>query len=266
MKFRLFSDLHLEFDSPVKHWTIPRLEGDKDTVLLLAGDITANHNQWKKNPQWDYFTPWIRNACKQFKAVIYVMGNHEFYHGVIQKVKDHWKSIQYDNLYVLDDEIMFLDGVRFVGGTLWTDFGNNPISEVDAMLHMNDFKVIKTYREGMKKKININDWHAMNRSTMRVIREAMETEHDGKTVVVTHHAPSHHSVGDEYRESNNDAYCNHLDNLIAYSDFDLWVHGHVHSTNDYKIGNTRIVSNPRGYADHDLNQNFDPECVLYLPL
>lgn len=266
MKFRLLSDLHLEFEGPISHWQIPRLDTDKDTVLLLAGDITAGHNQWRNNPQWDYFTPWILNACEQFKHVIYVMGNHEYYGGVVQRVNEYWKDIQYKtpNLSVLHDEIVFIDGVRFVGGTLWTDFDNNPMSEVNAIMGMNDFNQIKTYREGMKKKINVNDWHGMNRSTMRIIREAIEADYVGQTVLVTHHAVSHQSVGDDHRAKDNNAYCNNMDNLIAHSGFDLCVHGHLHNSNDYMIGETRVVCNPRGYADipGDLNPDFDPELII----
>ena len=42
----------------------------------------------------------------------------------------------------------------------------------------------------------------------------------------------------------------------------LWLHGHVHSSFDYMIGDTRVVCNPRGYVGNEVNPNFDPELVV----
>lgn len=41
-------------------------------------------------------------------------------------------------------------------------------------------------------------------------------------------------------------YCNNLDKFIMKHQPDLWIHGHVHNSNDYMVGTTRVISNPRG--------------------
>ena len=41
----------------------------------------------------------------------------------------------------------------------------------------------------------------------------------------------------------------------------LWIHGHTHFNVDYKIGQTRVVTNQRGYVDTP-NETFDPSLVL----
>lgn len=43
---------------------------------------------------------------------------------------------------------------------------------------------------------------------------------------------------------------------------DLWVHGHMHNSVDYRVGATRVVTNPRGYAGHEINPNFNPQLVI----
>jgi predicted phosphodiesterase len=60
------------------------------------------------------------------------------------------------------------------------------------------------------------------------------------------------------------AYASHLDSLVAASHARLWTHGHLHRPADYWIGDTRIVSNPRGYPDEVKDKSFDPALVLDL--
>ena len=48
----------------------------------------------------------------------------------------------------------------------------------------------------------------------------------------------------------------------------VWVHGHLHQTYDYEVGETRIVCNPRGYAVVNSagmrveNRGFVPDLVI----
>ena len=55
--------------------------------------------------------------------VIYVPGNHEYdWHDLI-KQRGHWRAPEWpDHVQVLDDRVVEIGGVRFVGSTLWTDF------------------------------------------------------------------------------------------------------------------------------------------------
>jgi hypothetical protein len=58
------------------------------------------------------------------------------------------------------------------------------------------------------------------------------------------------------------AYASNLDDLVAASRARLWIHGHTHRAADYIIGETRVVSNPRGYADLWEETGFKPELVI----
>ena len=53
-----------------------------------------------------------------------------------------------------------------------------------------------------------------------------------------------------------------LDEIVENSGAALWLHGHTHVSQDYWIGSTRVVCNPRGYAGYELNPDFDPNLVV----
>jgi Icc-related predicted phosphoesterase len=85
---------------------------------------------------------------------------------------------------------------------------------------------------------------------------------DGITIVMTHHAPSLRSLPPGHRRDPlTPAYASDLEHLIERFRPALWVHGHVHSSSDYVIGGTRVICNPRGYADEP-NASFDPQLVI----
>jgi UDP-2,3-diacylglucosamine pyrophosphatase LpxH len=170
MIIRPMSDLHLEFDG-MYPWVMPRIEGEKDMVLVLAGDITANHNQWKDNPSLDVFSPWIKDVCARHKAVIYVSGNHENYIGDMYAVEDHWRAMSkhIENLHFLNRQSVVIDGVRILGCTLWTDL-SNPINEMIAYKGMNDFGYI--WVDGdlfTRAELAINHSHVSNYAAVGVV-------------------------------------------------------------------------------------------------
>ena len=39
--------------------------------------------------------------------------------------------------------------------------------------------------------------------------------------------------------------------ILNHPQIKLWTHGHTHDEFDYTIGSTRIVCNPRGYANYE---------------
>ena len=68
--------------------------------------------------------------------------------------------------------------------------------------------------------------------------------------MITHHAPSFKSIHPNYVDQTliNGAYSSNLEQFITNRpDINLWFHGHIHHPQDYIIGETRILANPRGY-------------------
>ncbi len=118
MRIRVVSDLHIEFGS----WAPPPVAAD---AVVLAGDIHT------KGGAVDW-------ALQHFDIpVVLVAGNHDFWGGSLGHTLDSMrKRVAGTHVHVLSDEAVVLQGVRFLGATLWTDYeltgGNEPLATWDA--------------------------------------------------------------------------------------------------------------------------------------
>lgn len=258
MKLHLMSDLHLEF-GPMD----PSYEPPADAeVILLPGDIGTG-------------VQGIRWAAQTFRLIptIYVAGNHEFYNQGRYFSKSYRKmkeAAEGTDVIVLQNESVVIAGTRFIGTTLWTDlnlWGNMPIIEIQAQGAMNDYKLImREPPEGM----NWSNKPLLPRHTiiehqiaLGFLMDELAKNHDGPTVVLTHHAPSEESCVPEFaRNPLNPCYASNLEQFVEQCGADLWVHGHIHMSKDYMIGETRIAVNTRGYVGETMNPNFDPNLIL----
>jgi len=265
MKIHILSDIHNEFSA----FEPPHPDAD---VIVLAGDIDLH----TKGVDWAIET-W-RGADA---AIIYVIGNHEFYnaelHGIRQQIKQRAAEARTSGvaIWVLDDDALeFTDPVsgnlvRFLGATLWTDyklFGND--SMVFAMKNaerwLNDHRIIRCSPHDRFPAIEAAK---LNQKSVSWLAGELAKPFDGKTIVVTHHLPSENSVAYRYKtDALSSAFASNLDHLVQKAD--LWVHGHTHDNFDYQLGKCRVVCNPRGYIrerHHGWeieNRNFIPDLVV----
>jgi Icc-related predicted phosphoesterase len=100
--------------------------------------------------------------------------------------------------------------------------------------------------------------HSRSRKFLQTVVHA---QHQGPTVVITHHAPHSRSLHPRYaKDLLSAAYVSDLEDLIVAAAPELWVHGHVHSNFDYRVGRTRVLCNPHGYGAE--NSDFDPALVV----
>lgn len=251
------SDLHLEFSCG--RLSVPKTDDDKDTILVLAGDIglaakTATYKEF------------VEDMSVQFKEVIYVMGNHEHYKGKFRTTKTKLLEAFADcpNVHILEKDVRVFDGVAFIGATLWTSMNNmDPFVMMDVKTNMNDYKTIRNGPVSMpwKCKLDPMDTVGDHLNAVHYIFEEIpkQKEAGNKVVVVTHMAPSWQSVDEKFKmDPMNGAYVSNLDYKIVDADPQLWFHGHTHVSLDYNIENTRVICNPRGYdTGTDLNPDFD---------
>jgi len=273
MRLRILSDLHIEFFP----FTIPALPGDQETVLILAGDIGVIYQQ-------DRLQTFLEAACQQFKAVIYVLGNHEYYRGQWPNARTtllQWPLPQ--NLHVLERNVVTVDGVAFVGSTLWSDFdAGDPLSMHTAQHQLSDFHYIRValapgnnHPEALadspqERQLNPSDILADHSQSVAWLDKTLGQLHrDGqKTVLVTHHGFSRRSIHEDFKDSQvNGAFVSACDFLLEKHQPVLAVHGHVHNGFDYRIGQTRVIVNPRGYTQREDTQEnpvFDPCLTIEL--
>lgn len=232
MKINFYSDLHIEWTNYIG----PKIDTSGD-VIVLAGDIGNLID-----------TNWINSLTD--KPIIYVMGNHEYYSSTYPDFKEWLKPFLNDNIHILDNESITVDGVQFHCASLWTNFRDNPVVAFEAGRYINDFRRI--YGMSPMK---------MESEHYKSVDYLSETVKVGD-VVVTHFAPCLQSVHPKYKDDSlNGYFVNDLEDFVSKLNPKLWIHGHTHSSFDYTLDcGTRVICNPRGYRDE--NPEFNPNMLI----
>lgn len=250
MKLNVLSDLHLSRGA----LEIPDNDAD---VAVLAGDIArpAQAVAW---------------ASGFAKPVLYVPGNHECYGSSVEGAVAELKRLcAGTRIRVLDQDVAIIDGVRFLGATLWTDFmlfgsGRQAAAMQEAVLRIRDFSSIRA-GDAPDAAFTPHQASALFHSQLAWLESALAEPHEGPTVVITHHAPSRRSVHPRFADSLLSAcFVSDAEHVIAASCAQLWIHGHTHDSFDYRVNRTRVICNPRGYAKDGVNENtlFDADLVV----
>jgi Icc-related predicted phosphoesterase len=261
MKIWLMSDLHLEVEyHNVNYFGVP----DDVDIALVAGDVARGGKE---------HVTWLQeNIAPHTKSgVVSVLGNHEFYRSSIESERlAAGRAAAWGDVRVLDDMSWTVDGVRFVGATLWTDYdlfnpAGDPILRDAAMYTarsgLNDHRLIRLVDSSSRPFIPAHA-REIHRRSVEYIESVLATPYDGETVVVTHHGPARGSIGERYKNDTlTAAYISDLEPLIERYQPALWYHGHVHESFDYAIGRTRVMTNPKGYRLEN-HAGFNPGLVI----
>lgn len=277
MRINLVSDLHVDI-SQNGGFTPPAVDAD---ITVVAGDAMAPGVLALQKIRDLY-----PDRCR---PLIYVAGNHDFYshhdpqrpelNTTFEQQKFAMPSIAESlGIVLLDDSVTVINGVRFVGATLWTDFSARPaympfdqaVREAASARGKNDYRFIKMSEGRSKGKLRPRDTINAHKVSRAFIERTLAKPHGGDTVVITHHAPSYRSLksGGLNFEDFDWCYASNLEHLMHGENAPtIWIHGHIHANRDYSVGNTRIVTNPRGYAlraGERENPDFDPTFVVNL--
>jgi predicted phosphodiesterase len=237
MRIQLASDLHLELIG--RSWPQERLIAaapDAD-VLVLAGDIDRGLRAVERFARWPV-------------PVLYVAGNHEFYDGQWEQLRaDLRRAAEGTAVRFLDNDAVTLGGVRFLGSTLWTDYLLSGRPQAEGMAAAEAF--LLDHRRILTRSSPFSAAQALaeHRRSREWLARALAADSATPTVVVTHHGPHPASIHERFAGSPiNGAFVSELAELVEQAD--LWLHGHVHDSFDYRVGRCRVVSNPRGYAQN----------------
>lgn len=248
MRIYPVSDLHNETEP----WAPP---GDKDGVLLVAGDIHTRHRAGE----------WLRDVAPLYKAVVAIPGNHDYWDDAAENtvlgIRETLRNVP--NAYMLERNTVVIDDTRFIGCTLWTHVPPDSLLHVQNTIR--DYERIRIAHGQTKLNVGVtNQWHVRDKEWLA---QELAQPFEGTTVVMTHHAPSAQSIDNRYKDhvanmALNHGYHTNLDDWVKNLAFDAWIHGHTHHSFDYPFGSGRLICNPRGYAPRMLNPDFNEHLVL----
>tara|TARA_Y100000310_G_scaffold226104_1_gene228197 strand:+ start:292 stop:1038 length:747 start_codon:yes stop_codon:yes gene_type:complete len=223
MKVLLLSDLHFEFHSDNGSELLNEIDQSTYDVLVLAGDIDISTRIC--------VTLERISALAYPRPVLFVAGNHEFYHASLQSVRSQIFNLTIPNFHYLQDQAITLEGQRFLGTTLW--FTDHPLNTLYEK-YLGDFRHIQDFKTTV---------YEENKEALAFLSQVQPDD-----VVITHHLPSFLSVPPQHKTSKTNRFfvCN-CEKLIQQNKPKLWLHGHTHVGCDYILGDTRVVANPYGY-------------------
>jgi predicted phosphohydrolase len=251
LRIKVESDIHIDFEG---HF--PKLD-DVD-LYILPGDVGED----------------VRGLrfCKELLIkypnlnIIHVPGNHEYYRGnkyTLEKIdailsEESFNTLRY---HYLQNSSVVLQGIKFIGATLWTDFNNmDPVDMVTAQTIMGDFKAIRTKEGGYSRLLPNKVVRLHKRSREYIFNELERSEEP--CIVVTHHKPyrsEYNDLAPAYEVDMDESFDN-CNNLPKY-----WFYGHTHKSEVYLCDRFReevtFISNCKGYP-FEKSTGFDSDFIL----
>lgn len=240
------SDIHLECSN------IDQINVEDADFLIIAGDLSA---------EYQLIDMFFQRKINKEIPIIYVLGNHEYEGKVIQKANQKIKEItkEYKNVHVLNNESVIINGVKFIGSTLWTKYetAKNPKEYEKWLIHnVCDFNSIYYTKTDKTNKLTPQYMKEMYANSLNYIKQELEKPFDGKKIVVTHFPPYEYPVENKNETS---AYWENKISEDVICKADYWIHGHWHVSYEKNIGETKLLCNPRGVSkifNINANANF----------
>jgi predicted phosphodiesterase len=250
VRLHVLSDLHLE-RSP---FSPPAVDAD---VVVLAGDIARGIDG----------VEWAREREHE-RPVLYLAGNHEFYGHSTPALIDQMRfAAEGSSVRVLENDEVVIDGVRFLGCTLWSDFDFDGPEHREISMKLCE-RVVNDYEHitfgSTQRRLTPRDTRLIHLASRRWLSARLAQPHDGPTVVLTHHAPLIRARPPlPLQRALAGAFASDVTELMGAERTGLWIYGHTHRVADLELAGTHVVSNPRGYP-HEPADGFDPACVVEL--
>ena len=277
MKVRCYSDFHLDGYAHALHqtrvydpdkaddfdpfWYPPIMPDDKDTILILAGDLWTS-TKWIEYAGYS----WIGNVAPRFKQVLVVNGNHDFWntnHAITimngaDKCNAMLQDFGYDNVLVLDMTTWEHEDYIFVGATLWTDmFKGSPSAKMNLRNVMaQDGNIAYDIQDKFFDRFTADKWCDIHKKHRQYIEHVARNNQDKKIFVITHHLPLEHVGDPNYKgDAANAYYSSDLSDVILdNTNITHWVHGHSHYQHETQFEHCLVINNALGYQGEHSEQ------------
>lgn len=232
----LASDLHHEIcgiNGPVK-------APDGAEIVVIAGDLMDMPRALETCGQ---------TADKTGLPVIFTAGNHEYYGRDYQSMTELASLYEHENVYILINKAVVINGIRFLGTPLWTNFLAFGEETQDLFMriaeqNINDFRMISQNKKRITAAVML-EWHNEARNFLET---ELQKPFDGKTVVITHFPPSHSLCHERFKNSELSPYFNAAcDDLIAKYKPTAWFYGHTHAAVEIELYGVPLYCNQGGY-------------------
>ncbi|KEY73779.1 hypothetical protein S7711_03086 [Stachybotrys chartarum IBT 7711] len=252
MSIQIMSDLHLEMANEYATFHITPTAD----YLGLLGDI-GNVVKHKEK-----FFEFITRQLLQFKAVLFVPGNHEAYHSNWEDTLATLRSFEMEERDKSMGKFILLHRERFpIPGTNTIVLGCSLFSRVPSNMHIamgmriNDFHAIEGWTTDMH---NEEHWEDVSWLNRQIVDIAGFPEDD--IIILTHWSPTRH------RDTVNPAHAMSpltcafatdlsLETCFVSDQVKIWAFGHSHYNCDVIVdkwtsnGTMRMVSNQRGFPE-----------------
>lgn len=222
-------------------------------VLLLGGDIMLFAQQEQQNDFIDY-------VAKNYQAVYWIPGNHEYYHGDIALRSGTVHEAVRENVFLVNNATITIDDTDLICSTMWSKISAE--NEWHINRAMSDFNVIKSG----ERRLSVADYNQLHEQARQYIEQAIKSSTAKHKVVLSHHVPTLRNYPPKYKgDVLNEAFAVEMHDFIEGSDLDYWMYGHTHTnTPDFRIGNTQMVTNQLGYVRHGEHSTFCRNKTLVL--
>jgi hypothetical protein len=255
MRIQVLSDCHLEC-----YRRIPKIEPFAE-LLILAGDIGKLHDQT--------FIDFINYASQNWKLIVFVAGNHEYYNAhytydeLYQKYSEFFQ--QYDNVYFLEKDSIIYKNYKIMGLTMWA-----PFNGIKRLSCPNKIKTYITHgSEKRKAKIGIDGLNKIHESSVNWFTKNYDPTKP--TILITHYPITNdlRAQPERYWKESENGFEGFASNItippIAQSL--ICVSGHTHQSHDFILNNVRFISNQLGYPDEARKNytSFNEDCLFTIP-
>jgi len=239
MQIKLISDIHVEFGHP--NSLVPgKLPNEGVDVLVIAGDLAVGYKKRLKKA--------LRTFCDRFEQVIFVLGNHDYWHSSIERRHESLRNLssKIDNLHFLEKSSTVIDGQRFIGATGW--YPNSVIA-----MQMNESWPDQRLIEGKREAIILEH---------KKTEEFFKNNVQRGDIVVTHHLPVKQCAHPRWEHHSCNVFFSSDFDTVIWHQPDFWFFGHTHDFRHLTLGDTELICNPYGYPHETMYQGYTDELII----